>query len=117
MKAGKVWGVTEQLLATPGLEVHRVRIKKGGYCSTHKHNRKWNAFIVLDGTLTVEVVQDAYALTDRTYLERGELMTVRPGALHRFKAEHGDVVALELYYPDVLGEDIDRQDVGGREGV
>ena len=49
MKAGKVWGETELVLQTPFVEFHRIWIKAGGFCSTHKHEFKWNMFYVSSG--------------------------------------------------------------------
>ena len=114
MKAGKVWGETIVLLATPVLEVHRLKITPNSFCSLHRHHGRWNAFVVTSGRLLVEVHQQAYDLVDVTELRPGDLATVEPGLLHRFRTAAEGAECLEIYYPVVLGAtDIERQDVGG----
>jgi len=113
MKAGKVWGETRLLLATPFVEVHELQIDANGYCSKHKHERKANAFYVMTGSLEVEVFKRDYDLVDRTVLSPGDIMVVQPGEFHRFHAL-SPVTCLELYYPEALSEDIVRESVGGK---
>ena len=47
MIAGKVWGETELIEANNALEFHRIETAKGGVCSKHKHEFKWNGFTVI----------------------------------------------------------------------
>ena len=47
MKAGKIWGQTELILANSSLEFHRIDYKAGGVCSKHKHEYKFNGFYVV----------------------------------------------------------------------
>ena len=42
--AGKVWGQTELVEANGALEFHRIDMNKGGVCSKHLHEFKWNGF-------------------------------------------------------------------------
>ena len=49
MKAGKIWGNTELVHANGVLEFHRIEYKKGGTCSKHLHEYKWNGFFVESG--------------------------------------------------------------------
>ena len=44
MIAGKVWGSTELIEANGALEFHRIATRKGGVCSKHLHEFKWNGF-------------------------------------------------------------------------
>ena len=46
---GKVWGSTEPILQSPAVEIHRINVKKDGYCSQHKHQSKINMFYVISG--------------------------------------------------------------------
>jgi mannose-6-phosphate isomerase-like protein (cupin superfamily) len=116
MKHGKVWGTTEAIFGNALIEVHRLIIEPGAYCSWHMHERKSNMFIVLSGELTIEVQKNDYPLTDRTTLLPGDVTTVIPGEFHRFVAGTEPVMAFEVYYPEALGKDIIRKDVGGKEG-
>ena len=113
MKSGKVWGTTEILMQSPIIEIHRIIINKGGFCSNHKHEFKWNMFYVIKGTLQIFVHKNNYDLVDITELVSGEYTTIKPGEYHSFKAV-SDVYALEIYYPELLSEDIVRKTVGGR---
>lgn len=100
------------MLVTPWLEVHRIEIKPYCRCSMHRHGRKWNAFVVISGSLSIDV-EKAYGLTDTTVLGPGDACTVPPGEFHQFRTGDEECFALELYYPPVLGEDIERRDCGG----
>lgn len=109
---GKVWGNTSAIIQTPLVELHKINIKAGYKCSEHKHEHKWNGFYVISGTLEIHVRKNNYELTDVTVLRAGDFTTVRPGEYHWFSSIT-DCVALELYYPEVLSEDIVRKSVGG----
>jgi hypothetical protein len=62
--------------------------------------------------LEIHVRKNNYDLTDVTVLRAGDFTTVRPGEYHWFSSIT-DCVALELYYPETLSEDIVRKSVGG----
>ena len=110
---GKVWGDTSAIIQNPNVELHRINIKAGYRCSEHKHNHKWNGFYVISGSLEIHVRKNDYELTDVTTLGAGDFTTVRPGEYHWFNCT-SDCVALELYYPEALSEDIVRRSVGGK---
>jgi mannose-6-phosphate isomerase-like protein (cupin superfamily) len=111
MIAGKLWGTTETLLQTPMIEMSRITVVDGGYCSWHKHEHKANAFYVISGELRVEI-EGANGIVDATTLGPAEMSIVPPCVFHRFVAR-GKVEALEVYYMGMLSEDIIRRDVGG----
>jgi len=114
MIQGKVWGYTCPLFFRNNVEVHFIKIKKGGYCSLHAHKTKFNQFIVFDGKLEVIVNKD-YGngfLEDKTILERNQSCIVPPGENHRFVALE-ETTALELYWVELNQNDIIRQDQGG----
>lgn len=116
MKIGKVWGDTECVIATPTFELHKLRIKPNHKCSLHKHRHKWNAFLVVDGELFIDVVKEDYPLVDVTTLHAGEQTAVRPGEHHRFRTGEQECIAYEMYYLEALSDDIDRRDHGGPIG-
>jgi mannose-6-phosphate isomerase-like protein (cupin superfamily) len=113
LKEGKVWGETFTMLQTPLISMHRLVIKANSHCSMHLHNTKVNSFIVLSGTLFVEVEKKGYPLTDVSTLREGDIISVHPGEYHRFRTGDEPVEALEFYYPEPVSEDILRKDVGG----
>jgi mannose-6-phosphate isomerase-like protein (cupin superfamily) len=110
----KNWGTTEALLRTPLIEVHRIAVRPFACCSWHKHERKWNAFFVADGALRIEI--DELPRLTMTPLRSHGFLAVGPGVWHRFTTGGEPAVAIELYYPDCLSEDIIRRDVGGMLG-
>ena len=115
MKAGKVWGNTELIFANGVLELHRIEIRAGGYCSRHKHNFKWNGFFVEKGELAITVWQEDYDLADETILLSGDFTTVKPPQYHMFKAAR-ETIAFELYWAEFDHSDIIRETIGGLIG-
>jgi quercetin dioxygenase-like cupin family protein len=113
MRAGKVWGWTDDLLITPLIEVHEIFINPGCVCSMHKHEFKWNMFYVKSGQLAIEVEKNDYKLVDTTILNPGQWTSVRPNEFHRFRSLDTEVEALEIYYLEPLTTDIVRKNVGG----
>ena len=103
--------MTEVLLVTPVVEFHKIIVKAGYRCSKHKHEHKWNEFYVGKGRLDIVVFKKDYGLTDTTTLAAGDFTTVRPGEYHYFLAAE-DTLAFEVYYPELLSEDIIRENVG-----
>ena len=109
--AGKVWGQTELVHANGVLEFHRIEYKKGGVCSKHIHEYKWNGFFVESGEMLVRVWQKDYDLVDETILKAGDFTKVKPGVLHQFEGLK-DGVAFELYWAQFDNNDIKRETVG-----
>ena len=111
MKAGKVWGTTEQVEANGALEFHRIEMNAGGVCSKHMHEFKWNGFFVESGKLKIKVWQKDYDLVDETIIGPGQYTKVKPGLYHQFEClESG--VAFELYWAELSHNDIKRDSVG-----
>ena len=110
---GKVWGITSKLFSKNNVEIHRIVGEKHGYCSKHKHVNKYNMFYVEHGALQIETWKD-YGLVDKTILFSGQSCVVEPGQYHRFKVIE-DVVAFEIYWVELDGNDIVRADHGGKK--
>ena len=108
---GKVWGSTRPLLQTPAIEIHQIKIDKGGFCSTHAHQSKINAFYVLEGELIIKRHKD-YGLIDETVLYMNDMCVVPAGEKHSFEARHA-TLALEIYWAELNFSDIIRDNVGG----
>ena len=112
LRQGKVWGSTELVALVPGvLEFHRIEAKKGGVCSKHAHQSKTNGFFVESGKLLIREWQNRYDLVDETILEAGDYCIVPPGVYHQFEVLE-DCIAFELYYAELIGDDIVRETVG-----
>jgi mannose-6-phosphate isomerase-like protein (cupin superfamily) len=108
---GKVWGTTEPILQSAAVEVHRIKVELGAYCSQHKHQSKINMFYVISGELEIQRWKD-YGLCDSTHLFAGDTSIVPAGEMHKFIA-HQETEALEIYWAELNHNDIQRTNVGG----
>jgi mannose-6-phosphate isomerase-like protein (cupin superfamily) len=111
MQAGKVWGKTELIEANGALEFHRIEMEKGGVCSKHLHEFKWNGFYIETGQMLVRVWQNDYDLVDETLLREGDYTKVKPGLYHQFECVQSGI-AYELYWAEFNHNDIKRESVG-----
>lgn len=111
MRSGKVWGTTELIEANGALEFHRIEMVKGGVCSKHMHEFKWNGFFIESGKLIVRVWQKDYDLVDETIIGPGQYTKVKPGLYHQFECLE-DGVVFELYWAEFNHNDIKRETVG-----
>jgi mannose-6-phosphate isomerase-like protein (cupin superfamily) len=111
MQAGKVWGKTELIEANGALEFHRIEMERGGVCSKHLHEFKWNGFYVETGQMLVRVWQNDYDLVDETLLREGDYTKVKPGLYHQFECVQSGI-AYELYWAEFNHNDIKRESVG-----
>jgi mannose-6-phosphate isomerase-like protein (cupin superfamily) len=111
MQAGKIWGQTELLESNSQLEFHRIQVQKGGSCSQHLHQYKWNGFYVESGRLLIRVWKQDYDIVDETILSAGDYTRVAPGEYHQFEALE-DTVAFEIYWSELNSNDIVRRTVG-----
>ncbi len=110
--AGKAWGETRTLFAANNVEIHRIAVRAGGYCSKHRHAAKFNAFYVESGRLAVKAWKTEYDLIDETVLGPGQMTVVPPGEFHEFVARE-DTVAFEIYWTTLDPHDIERETCGG----
>lgn len=112
--SGKIWGKTECIVMNQFCEMHRIEVKSGMRCSTHLHKFKVNGFYVESGILEIHAIKNDYNLTDITVLNAGEYTEIQPNEKHFFVAKT-DVIAIEIYFPKGIGDDIMRDNVGGKD--
>lgn len=110
---GKVWGNTCNIFNKNGISIHRIEVNKGGYCSKHKHEHKYNSFFIESGKLKIKVWKNDYDLVDETIIIKSQTTIVRPGEMHMFEALE-DTVAYEIYWTECSQYDIIRENVGGQ---
>ena len=110
-KQGKVWGETARIFAGNNVEMHRIVGNKGGYCSKHKHEHKFNMFFVESGVLKIIEWKEDSGTVDETILRNCDSCVVPPGSLHKFEVEE-DCVAYEIYWVSLDPADISREDHG-----
>lgn len=122
MKENKIWGETKLIWIGNNTEIHRIIIKKGGYCSKHTHRNKFNLFYVERGKLLIETWKNIdfinkkslqeEAMIEKTILHVGENTIIKPNQYHRFTAFE-PTEALEVYWVNLEEDDIIREDCGG----
>jgi len=108
---GKVWGLTTEIYRSAVFSVHHLTINKFGYCSKHKHNRKYNLFHVLSGKLKITIWRDG--LPDITILGSGQTSGVPPEFFHQFEALD-NTECIEVYHVFLEDPDIERESQGGK---
>ncbi len=108
----KVWGQTTELFRNNTTSTHYLEIKKGGYCSEHRHAQKSNIFYVIEGEFEVVFWDvDGEKRSIIVTLEM-EAQTLLPNTWHKFKALT-DVKCIEIYEYLYDGVDIERRATGG----
>jgi mannose-6-phosphate isomerase-like protein (cupin superfamily) len=108
---GKIWGNTQKIFEHNNVSFHRIQILKGGICSKHYHEHKYNMFFVENGLLKISTWQKDYTLVDETILGNNQSTTISPGLYHNFEALE-DTVAYEIYYLNLNDNDIIRDGCG-----
>lgn len=112
----KVWGLTTCFIFTScPSESHYLQIKKGGFCSEHRHLQKINRFYVIKGSLDV-VEYNAFGREKTTKLTAGSFVDVPAGVWHKFECLDEDCECIESYWcplPNLEQNDIERRTNGG----
>ena len=110
----KPWGHEEIWGNVPGKYLGKtLHINMRNRLSLQKHLKKEETVYVVRGVLTLEV-QNMLGNINKVKLGPGECYHIPPKTIHRFSAEKGDVVIVEVstYYPDDvvrLEDDYDRK--------
>jgi quercetin dioxygenase-like cupin family protein len=110
--AGKFWGRTSPIFNKNNVEIHRLEGNAGGFSSKHEHSHKYNMFFVESGKIRIVTWKDPSGKPDSTVLTAGETCTVPPGYYHMFEVVE-DCVAYEVYWVELLTDDIVRANSGG----
>ena len=110
MIEAKIWGRGRKIISKETFEINRIKIVEGGYCSEHKHQYKYNGFYVESGQLKITTWNND--LVQHVILFSGDYLQVEPNVLHKFDAVT-DVVCYEIYWVQMLENDIQRVVEGG----
>jgi len=107
----KIWGERWLIRKDSSHAVSYLKVKRGYRCSWHRHQTKFNLFVVLHGKITIIVKE----LGERKVitLGPGESFTVRPGQWHEFRGAD-DAEVIEHMYVEYSEEDIEREVIGSR---
>jgi mannose-6-phosphate isomerase-like protein (cupin superfamily) len=110
-REAKVWGERWLIRQDSTHAVSYLKIEKGYECSFHRHQEKYNLFVVLSGRIAIIVEQFDHNST--VYLTEGQSFTTKPGERHKFVGfENSDVI--EEMYVEYREDDIQRENKGGK---
>ena len=110
-RQGKNWGYTTEFFRNAMVSAYHLEINKGGYCSEHYHEHKYNLFYVTKGELEIAIWRDD-KIPDITVLKAGQQATVPPGFYHKFKGIT-ECECIEIYQVLLIEPDIYRRTQGG----
>jgi len=108
---GKIWGETVEFFRNAIVSAHHLSIKRGAWCSEHRHARKYNVFYVIDGKLEITIWRDD-DVKDITILTNGQSTAIPPDFFHKFYAIE-DTECIEIYQVFLEDPDIERRTKGG----
>lgn len=91
MHSSKIWGEKYRLFENDQIEVDILILNPNSFCSIHKHQKKYNRFILLNGE--VQIVTE-YGIINLNYLESYEVI---PGIKHEFRSKEASSL-LEIAY-------------------
>jgi len=111
MRQGKKWGYTTEIFRNAIVSAYHLEINKGGFCSEHRHEHKFNLFYVTSGKLEITIFREN-DVKDITVLQKGQSSAVPPGFWHKFKGLE-DTECIEIYQVLLIEPDIDRRTEGG----
>lgn len=113
MKQGKDWGSTTEFFRNALVSAHHLEIRKGGFCSEHRHEHKYNLFYVISGELELTIWRDE-KMKDVTVITAGQTTAIPPSFWHKFRGLT-DVQCIEVYQVLLIEPDIERRTQGGIE--
>ena len=93
----KPWGYEEIWAQTDQYVGKRIYIKSGHKLSKQYHRKKEETIFVTSGILSIEIEYSfEYGEEFTRFLKIGESFHIKPGTIHRFAAERGDVEIIEV---------------------
>jgi quercetin dioxygenase-like cupin family protein len=106
----KVWGKRRRIHLNGRYEIDLLDLKKDTYCSTHRHTKKINKFVVVSGKVKIQ------SEFGDIILKANDVWEVRPPMVHRFMALEDSVMVEIAYVEDgtIDPKDIDRLIQGGK---
>ena len=111
-REAKIWGERWLIRQDSTHAVSCLMLEEGTRCSWHRHDTKYNLFVVLSGQLNLRI-EELGEVQDIT-LFRGEEFTIKPGQWHSFECHSPDTIVIEEMYVEYNESDIERQNQGSR---
>ncbi len=106
-RESKIWGERWLIRKDSTHAVSYLKLKKGYRCSWHKHQSKYNLFVVLSGKVAI------LTETGKVTLTRGQEFTTKPGEWHEFRA-YADSEMIEEMFVEYNESDIIRKKLGSK---
>jgi quercetin dioxygenase-like cupin family protein len=88
----KIWGETCEIFRNDTVSVNLLKIKKGGVCSWHFHNSKYNRFHVVSGRIVIRFQYPDCSLSTCAVEEGESHGDIPPRVLHEFEGLEDSVV-------------------------
>lgn len=107
MTIDKPWGRTTLIFNDTNVAIYRAEIIKGGMCSKHYHEFKYNQFFLESGFLILKIWETENHYRE-IFLHSGDSVTIDPKKWHKFLAIE-PCNLLEIYYTKLNLDDIIRE--------
>lgn len=111
MRERKCWGERWLVRHDSTHATSFLKLEKGFQCSWHRHQSKYNLFVLIRGKVGI-VTEQFGGLQPMTILTPGEVFTTKPGEWHKFVVLE-DSEMLEEMYVEYSEADIERKELGG----
>jgi mannose-6-phosphate isomerase-like protein (cupin superfamily) len=108
----KIWGQRWLIRCDSTHAVSYLELEKNVQCSWHRHETKYNLFVVLEGELILEIEELDNIKT--VTLNKGEEFTIKPGQWHLFRCFCENTKVIEEMFVEYNESDIERQNKGNR---
>lgn len=101
----KCWGKNTEIFRNDSVSANLLELVKGGVCSWHLHQHKYNKFYVVSGRIKIETEHGKIVLCS------GFSFTIEPPLKHLFEALE-DSKVIEIMYVSYDHSDITREKQG-----
>lgn len=90
----KPWGLTQNIFANHYIQINRIIVNPGSYCSLHLHEHKSNIFSIISGELEIycQPLDTKHTISP----DKLTCIEIQPGIKHRFYSREG-AEAYEIY--------------------
>jgi len=109
-RQNKIWGERWLIRQDSTHAVSFLKLKKGFRCSWHKHQTKYNLFVILFGKVGI-LTEELTGSKSETILMEGQSFITRPGQWHEFRI-YEDSGMIEEMYVEYDEGDIERREIG-----
>lgn len=105
----KIWGERWLIRQDSTHAISFLKLWENYRCSWHKHDTKYNLFMILEGQVGIRVQELGHIR--EVILTEGDTFTVKPGQWHEFRI-YQNASAIEEMYVEYCEQDIQRTVLG-----